>query len=26
LKKVFMESAMGLAGDVPKLMRGEPLS
>ncbi|MGA0393167.1 MAG: UbiH/UbiF/VisC/COQ6 family ubiquinone biosynthesis hydroxylase [Rhodospirillales bacterium] len=25
LKKIFMGSAMGLAGDVPKLMRGESL-
>ena len=25
LKKVFMANAMGLAGDLPRLMRGEPL-
>ena len=25
LKKIFMANAMGLAGDLPRLMRGEPL-
>jgi len=25
LKKVFMRSAMGLSGELPKLMRGQPL-
>ena len=25
LKKVFMKHAMGLVGDLPRLMRGEPL-
>jgi 2-octaprenyl-6-methoxyphenol hydroxylase len=25
LKKIFMRSAMGLSGELPKLMRGQPL-